>query len=191
MPAPPQDLISRLLGLLTHLGSSQPVARPSQSHGSSPQTAPGQRAAAPMVVADGPIVCRGVATYTAVGPHQATGGGALSPHGVRPVDGTVAIGDPEKIFGLDKPELAKIAPQIQSQPTGLDQQLLRKTGPLPPYSVGDVGDENIRGARNTSFDIYRFRSQPLAWTFKYPAPTAITIPNVPGVHCPPDFVSVQ
>ena len=183
--SPPQDLLSRLLAVLQ--GSAANSPRP---------PAPGvplSAAQSPAATAGGddPIVCVGRAKYTAVGPGQATGAGALSGHGVRPLNGTVAIGDPERVFGLDKPGLAKIAPQIRIQPTGLDQQLVDKRGPAPPYSVGDIGDKNIRNSLATRFDIYRFRSLPLARTFMATAPTTITIPNVPGVHCPPDFLRAR
>jgi hypothetical protein len=171
-PPPSPELLSRLFGAF---GRREPAPDPEQ----------------PGPTANQPIVCRGVATYTAVGPRQATLGGALAPYGVRPDDGTVAVGDPVKIFGLNKRSLAKIAPQIQIVPTGLDGQLTRKGGPLPPYSVGDIGDPNIRNSPGTRFDIYRFLTQRGARRFSYPAPTTMTMPNVPGLHCPPDFTRVR
>ncbi len=140
----------------------------------------------------GPVICRGTAAYTAVGPDQAHGVGAFSGHGVHPDDGTVAIGPPGTIFGLDKAAMAKVAPHVVIQPDGLDWILKLDGGPAPPFSVGDVGDEHIRNSPITAFDLYRFKTLHGAKAFGAPKRmTTITLPQVPGARCPPDFVRIR
>jgi hypothetical protein len=140
------------------------------------------------------MVCRGTAAYSAIGPHQGKkNGGALRKLGVLPNNRTVAIGDPGKIFGIgSRRTLARIAPDISIEPSGLDDRLDQHGGPRPPYSIGDVGDRNIRNSPVTRFDIYRFRDLRQARAFDRPlADTTITLPNVYGAHCPPDFRRVR
>ncbi len=136
-----------------------------------------------------PLVCHGVGLYSAVGPHQGTAGGALTPYGVTPDSGTVAVGDPERTFGLTKRQLAKIAPHIVIQPQGLDAELKADGGPATPLSVGDIGDKSIRDSPTPAFDIYGFDTLQGARQFgRKRALTTITIPQAPGVRCPPLFV---
>ncbi len=134
----------------------------------------------------GMLRCQGVAIYSSVGPKQARADGAFHGHGVNPVDGTVAMGDTKKVFGLDHAAMARIAPQVVIQPEGLDAA--RYGGPDGPYTVGDIGDKHIRNSPTTRFDIYRFKDLQEARRFgKLPRNTTITLPAVAGAHCPPDF----
>jgi hypothetical protein len=136
-----------------------------------------------------PLICQGAGLYSAVGPHQGTAGGALTPYGVRPGSGTVAVGDPERTFGLNKRQLARIAPHIVIQPQGLDAALKADGGPATPLSVGDIGDKYIRNSKTPAFDIYGFDTLEGARQFgRRRAFTTMTIPWAPGVKCPPTFV---
>jgi len=142
--------------------------------------------------------CTGVARFSAVGPNQATGEGALSGFGIDPNDGTVAVGPTS--FGLPFPEgarltaaqraqreqtkrrLADAAGQITITPQGLNLH----GGPVPPYTVGDIGDRIIRQSNVPRFDIYGFPSQQAAQRFGVQdVQTTITIPAT--LQCPPGF----
>jgi RHS repeat-associated protein len=121
--------------------------------------------------------CVGVARFSAVGPSQATGTGALSGFGVRPKSGSVAVSPAD--FGLPFPEgssltAAQISQRIQSQrmlaeaarqirilPIGLNL----RGGPASPYTVGDIGDKNIRNSKTPRFDLYGLPTQKQALQF--------------------------
>ncbi|OGP62909.1 MAG: hypothetical protein A2169_00490 [Deltaproteobacteria bacterium RBG_13_47_9] len=141
--------------------------------------------------------CVGTGRFSAVGPNQATGSGALSGSGVTASLGTVAVNP--AIFGLPFPEgnltaaqleqrrqtqrtLAEVAWLITISPQGLNL----RGGPQPPYTIGDIGDINIRQSQIPWFDIYRFPTQQAAVQFgiQY-AQTTITIPAT--WKCPPGF----
>jgi RHS repeat-associated protein len=106
--------------------------------------------------------CVGTARFSAVGPDQATGDGALAGYGISPENGTVAV-NPE-IFGLkmgtrkqnEKAQntLAKdIVPNvIIMMPIGSasDGQQIYQS-----FTIGDIGDKNIRNSKTPRFDIYR------------------------------------
>lgn len=131
-----------------------------------------------------PLLCDGVATFSAVGPlPQAPGDSAFAP-GVKPANGTVAIAG-ANTFGFGRKALRDgAASAIKISPIGLED-LLRKTGgPRPPYSVGDYGDKNVRNAPGTRFDIYRFPTIKQANQFgKRTVPVMIQVPA--GGRCPP------
>lgn len=132
------------------------------------------------------LICEGLITFSAVGPNQALGktGYARPEQNRKPQLGEVAIGG-VKTFGLNRNALQRGADQkIKIYPHGLDK-ILKETGaPAPPFTVGDFGDENIRNAPGTRFDIYRFPTKALADKFgKQTAPTTIEVP-APG-YCPP------
>jgi hypothetical protein len=78
--------------------------------------------------------------------------------------------------------LAEAASQIRIAPTGLNLQ----GGPTPPFTVGDIGDINIRRSRIPRFDIYRFPTMPAAMQFGIQdVQTTITVPAT--LQCPAGF----
>jgi len=126
--------------------------------------------------------CVGTARFSAVGPNQATSGGALSSYGISPNNGTLAV-NPE-IFGLP---YQTISQRVQSQKilasAAKSIQIVVKfnpnmVGPPTPFTVGDVGDINIRNSIIPRFDIYRFPTQKEALQFGIKdAQTTIVIPD--------------
>jgi YD repeat-containing protein len=63
-------------------------------------------------------------------------------------------------------------------------------GPVPPYTVSDIGDLNIRRAPIPQFDIYRFPTQLAARQFGIQdVPTIITIPA--SLSCPSGFTETR
>src|SRR5262249_47493035 len=146
--------------------------------------------------------CVGTARFSAVGPNQATGAGALSGFGVNPISGTVAVSPAS--FGLPFPEgahltAAQIRQRVQSQQTLAQaagqititpQGLNLNGGPTPSYTIGDIGDRNIRQSAIPRFDIYRFQSQQTALQFGIQdVRTTITLPAT--LQCPPGFREQQ
>ncbi|MHB8859985.1 MAG: NHL domain-containing protein [Thermoleophilia bacterium] len=103
--------------------------------------------------------CTCQAKFSAVGPNQAVGKGAL---GISPPNDSVAINPAS--FGLPYDTIAeRIATQkliranignIQISAPGLSEFLTGGT----TFSIGDVGDGNIRNSKSTRFDIYRFET---------------------------------
>jgi len=134
---------------------------------------------------DTDLTCEGTATFSAVGPlPQAAGDSAFDP-GHQPQSGTVAIAG-ASTFGFGRKALREgAAGAIQVSPSGLDDILRSTGGPLPPYSVGDYGDANVRNAPGSRFDIYRFPTMKGARAFgKRTATTTYKVPA--GGHCPPN-----
>ncbi len=145
--------------------------------------------------------CVGIGRFSAIGPDQALGPGALAAFGIRPRPGTVAINP--AIFGIPFPEpapgedltreqirqreqaqrmLAQAAEQITIMPEGLRLH----GGPGPPFAVSDIGDVIVRRAPRPQFDIYRFPSQEAARRFGIQeVRTTIVIPTI--LRCPPGF----
>jgi hypothetical protein len=144
--------------------------------------------------------CVGIGLFTAVGPGQARGPGALANFGVpghQP--GKVAISP--AAFGLPFPEpapgqrlsdaqraqreqaqraLAMVADQISISALGLRLE----GGPASPYTVSDIGDIRVRSSPIVQFDIYGFPSQRAALRFgRQFAETIITMPAF--LSCPP------
>jgi len=129
--------------------------------------------------------CACQATFTAVGPNQAIGIGAL---GISPPNDSVAISP--AAFGLPYDTIAeRLATQkeiianignIQIHAPGLAEYLTGRT----TFTIGDVGDRTIRNSLTTRFDIYRFATQKDALDFgKHTVPVTITgIPE--GWSCP-------
>lgn len=123
--------------------------------------------------------CTGEAAFTAVGPNQATGVGAF---GFSPPNDSVAISPAS--FGLPYETMAeRVATQaliksnignIRISAPGLGDHLSGGT----TFSIGDVGDRNIRNSSTTRFDIYRFESQKGALSFGRQT-AAFTITGVP------------
>lgn len=147
-------------------------------------------------------VCVGTARFSSVGPNQALGVPALAAHGIYSNVGTTAVGPAN--FGLPFPEgsplsnsqlaqradsqrkLAHVANWIYIIPEGLNLH----GGPTPPYTVGDIGDKNVRQSSVPRFDIYRWSSQANALQFgKQDASTTIIIPA--SFSCPQGFVELK
>jgi RHS repeat-associated protein len=135
------------------------------------------------------FTCQGTAAFSAVGPNQATSGGALAPQ-VSPAKGTVAIAG-ESTFGIGKGRLRSFAPFISIAPQGLNALLQQTGGPAGPYSVSDIGDQNIRNSSVARFDIYRFDTQKGALAFGLrTTATTIEVPAISGAHCPEGFTKL-
>ncbi|WP_425272719.1 RHS repeat-associated core domain-containing protein [Rahnella woolbedingensis] len=108
--------------------------------------------------------CR--AFFSGVGPNQATGIGAL---GFSPPNKSVAI-NPAAFglpYGTMKERVAtQKAIKAQEGKIKISTKGLDKTGSLgTEYTIGDVGDKNVRNSSKTRFDIYRFSSQKDALDF--------------------------
>lgn len=105
-------------------------------------------------------LCTCQATFSAVGPNQAVGIGAL---GIAPPYDSLAISP--AAFGLPYGTIAeRIATQsdikanignIRISAPGLSEYLTGET----TFTIGDVGDRNIRNSPTLRFDIYRFATQ--------------------------------
>jgi len=115
-------------------------------------------------------------SYSAVGPNQARGIGAL---GISPPNDSLAISP--AIFGLpyntiaeridSQNEIRNNIPNIFISAPGLSQYLTGGT----TFTIGDIGDLNIRNSLSPRFDIYRFETQQDAIQFgKHSVPTTIT-----------------
>ena len=120
--------------------------------------------------------CYGPIGYSAIGPGQAVGIGAF---GFLPPNDSVAISP--KDFGLPydtlvqreatQREIKNNIPSIRIYAPGLAEYLTGET----TFTIGDVGDRNIRNSPTPRFDIYRFRTQKDALYFgKETVPTTIT-----------------
>jgi hypothetical protein len=132
--------------------------------------------------------CKGNFEFSAIGPDQALGTGALG-LGFKPPNDTVAI-DPAR-FGLPYTTIAeRVATQkllrdiygkIQVSAPGLSNHLTGGT----TFSISDVGDEIIRKNKNPRFDIYRFVTQKEAEKFGRVKGMETVITGVPAAwKCP-------
>jgi len=149
---------------------------------------PGTSAGTMTGTVTGTITCVGVASYTAVGPHQAHGNGALySRTAAYSIEGgavgTVAV--KRGLLGLSRPKLREFGTQILVFP--LDSGVLTGTrGPARvPFTVSDFGDRDVQDARGERFDVYRWGSRVKADQFgirKFA--TRITFPAASGGTCP-------
>ncbi|HEY0411641.1 MAG TPA: RHS repeat-associated core domain-containing protein [Allosphingosinicella sp.] len=132
-----------------------------------------------------PTMCIGRATFSAVGPlPEAPGDSAFRP-GHQPQRGEVAIAGAH-IFGFGRKALREgAASAIKIIPVGLSDLFRDTRGPMPPFTVGDYGDINIRRSGEVRYDIYRWFTKAEAKTFgiKRHVLTVTIIP--PGGHCPP------
>ncbi len=137
--------------------------------------------------------CRGYANFSAVGPNQAPHG-AL---GFSPPVGTVAINP--AIFGLPYdtiPErvqtqkyLAKYGSQISISAPRLN---LGENGPTSSaFTVGDVGNKDIRNSPIPRFDIYRYSDQADALKFSKQKKVLTTITLPADLLCPPGFEEIK
>ena len=131
--------------------------------------------------------CIGPATYTAVGPGQATGDGALyAKGGADPLrggtPGTAAV--QRGFLGLSTRQLRDHGRQIQITPD--DDGAVAKTGGQGgTYTVSDYGDRNVQGTNGTAFDLYRWDTQKGALAFgRRRLPTTISFPADIGGRCP-------
>ena len=111
--------------------------------------------------------CSCTVTFSAVGPRQATNAnGAL---GMPPPNNSVAI-DP-KVFGLKynniyngperaatKKEILKNIQNIKIEAPGLSDYSSMYNNGSTTFTIGDIGDKNIRNSKITRFDIYRFKT---------------------------------
>jgi hypothetical protein len=134
------------------------------------------------------VTCVGRATFSAVGPHQAHGKGALySRTAAYSIEGgtvgTVAV--KHDLLGLTKPRLREYGAQILVFPE--DSGVLTGTrGPTSvPYTVSDFGDQDVQDARGVRFDVYRWGSRERAYQFGIRTfTTRITFPVASGGRCP-------
>jgi RHS repeat-associated protein len=120
----------------------------------------------PVLLIDPLGLCKFQAAFSAVGPNQALGIGAL---GIQPPNGSLAINP--AAFGLPYGTIAeRIATQgeikanignIRISAPGLSEYY---NGPTT-FTIGDVGDKNIRNSPAIRFDIYRFPTQKAALEF--------------------------
>lgn len=120
--------------------------------------------------------CTCKATFTAVGPNQAKAG-ALGP----PPNGSVAV-NPWS-FGLPydtipQREAAQRALRTAGANVSINAPGLVGSTSGTTFSIGDVGDRNIRSSSTTRFDIYRFDSQKDALKFGRQT-VGVTITGVP------------
>lgn len=123
--------------------------------------------------------CTFEAQFSGVGPHQATGIGAL---GFPPPDNSVAINP--SIFGLPYGTISQRSATQRQIIANVPNIVISAPG-LPGYpggttfTIGDVGDSNIRNSVTPRFDIYRFGSNADALAFgKRTAQTTVTgVPN--------------
>lgn len=130
------------------------------------------------------LICTGTATFSAVGPLPQAGGDSAFAPGTKPANGTVAIAGAQT-FGFGRKALREgAAAGIKISPEGLDDVLRATGGPLPPYTVGDYGDVNIRNAPGSRFDIYRFSTMKGALAFGKRT-VSVTYKVPAGGHCPP------
>jgi hypothetical protein len=128
-----------------------------------------------------PMNLYGYARFSAVGPGQATGIGAL---GIIPPNNSLAISP--AIFGLPHNTVRqRIATQtaIRSNMANItisapDLAKYRGTGGTI-FTIGDVGDRNIRNSVTPRFDIYRYSSMrdALAFGIQTARTTVSGIPN--------------
>lgn len=129
--------------------------------------------------------CRCKATFTAVGPNQAKGNGAL---GTPPPKGSVAVNPGS--FGLPygsipEREAAQKILRTSGASISISAPGLIGSTPGTTFSIGDVGDRNIRNSPDTRFDIYRFDKQKDAINFGRQT-VDVTITGVPDeLRCPP------
>ena len=134
--------------------------------------------------------CVGTAQFSAVGPNQATGVGSL---GFTPPLSSVAINP--TIFGLP---YATTKERVKSQKALVDSYVKNVLILMPisnnsgsqayqAFTIGDVGDANIRDSKTPRFDIYRFPTNEQAYEFgKKTLPgTIIVVPS--NMPCPQGF----
>lgn len=120
--------------------------------------------------------CTCKATFTAVGPNQAKAG-ALGP----PPNGSVAVNPGSFGFAYDtipQREAAQRALRTDGANVSISAPGLVGSSPGTTFSIGDVGDRNIRNSSTTRFDIYRFDSQKGALKFGRQT-VDVTITGVP------------
>ena len=141
------------------------------------------------------ILCRGTATFTAVGGKQAMADGAL--YSLYPqraggsirggTFGTVAVQN--GFLGLTTRRLRTYGTQISVTP---DNQALisQYGGPTGPLSVSDYGDANVQATAGTAFDLYRFPTVAAGMQFgRQVMGVTITAPSASGANCPSGFSS--
>ena len=136
------------------------------------------------------VTCEGPATFSAVGPGQATADGALysetNPYSIRGgTDGTIAVQN--GFLGLSKQQLRQYGDQIFVMPQ--DSDLAYRTGgPQGPYTVSDLGDKYIQNDPDVRFDIYRWNSLENAKRFgKKKFKARVAFPLESGAQCPPGW----
>lgn len=138
----------------------------------------------------GLCTCKLKITFTAVGPHQATGDGAL--YSKYPTEaggsiqggtmGTVAV--QKNFLGLTTRQLRGNGTQISIDPSN-DSLITHFGGPGGSLTVSDYGDSNIQNTQGMAMDIYRFPSNADADKFGSRTIEAIiSVPDGLGAKCP-------
>jgi RHS repeat-associated protein len=122
---------------------------------------------------DGPEprkVCHAMIRFSAVGPRQAQGAGALAAWGIKGHSpGGNAVNPAVFGFPFDSTReriAAQKAIATSGRTVAIDPAGLRLEGaPSGPYFISDVGDIHIRGSNIPRFDLYGFPSQKSALEF--------------------------
>jgi RHS repeat-associated protein len=144
-------------------------------------------------------VCVGLAEWTGVGGNQAPDG-ALIPFGVRPERGTVAV-DPED-FGISFPpdlagreraqrQLAELSRQIIIISPDIQARSWQNRGPAGFYSIGDVGNRDVRAPGPVRFDLYRFPTEAAGRSFGRVTALTIIAGYPANRACPAGFTESQ
>lgn len=175
--------VLKLFGLFGGGGPSPAQVRAQQEHARQEQ----QRKA--KTSQSQTLTCNVSATFTAVGPGQATADGAL--FSKFPLEaggsikggvfGTVAV--KKNFLGLSLRQLRTYGTRIFITPANQDL-ISTLRGPTGPLSVSDLGDANIQATPGYAFDIYRFPT--LREAFKYgtkATQATITYPAELGKRC--------
>jgi hypothetical protein len=132
-------------------------------------------------------MCVVTATWTGVGPDQATGDGALysrfdqySIRGGTP--GTVAV--KKGFLGLSTKDLRQWGTQIYVMPAD-DGAIANNMGSPGLYTVSDYGDRSLQNDSGDRFDLYRFPTNRAALSFgRRTMTTTIVFPAASGGQCP-------
>jgi RHS repeat-associated protein len=137
-------------------------------------------------------VCSGPSQFTAVGPEQALGQGALSFYGIPGhQSGGVAVNP--AVFGIQVgTKGATAALSGFAFNSAIIPQDLRTSGfPGPPYKVTDIGDENVLSNMPFQFDLYGaphgLPTTEEAYQFGRQPTTAFVVVNDPNFACPSGY----
>jgi hypothetical protein len=144
----------------------------------------------------GMTTCTGPATVSAVGPKQApyTGvtGALYSQYDQYSIPGgiprTVAVQN--GFLGLSRELLRQYGTQIYLSFSD-NGAIANSGGPMEPYTISDLGDQNIQNSPTVRFDLYRWDIKDNAIRFGIQAYTGtVTFPTASGGSCPTNWSKV-